>query len=431
MSEYAYRATILIPVYNAEKYIGKCIESLTEQTVGFENIEILFVNDGSTDSSEEICRSFSERYENVSLLSKQNGGCASARNYGLPKAQGKYIFYLDADDCLKNDTVEAVTDFFDSVYDEVDLVTYRIIQYYNSEPIIVHYRYRTLTESGVYDLWDTDNRFITQTNVNICVKNRGENNRLFDTTENFRHEDEKYCCDILREKMKIGFCARGEYIYNRDNPDGIVSSQFSPETTFDTSMSFYEELFDSFGDVVPAYFQGIVFNDFRWKYKDGRFLPTHLDGEEWLRADRRIDRLLSRIEEDTIVLHPSVPQYYRFYWLMRRPNSHPIVLSDKKLSIISSGKLLYETDSIKAETDADGKTRLMSPVFFYLNKSQIKILCGGREVDFTLSRDRKNTDPLDFMPCFSIPGGEETVLKVIINTKEYSVKYELRQYRTN
>ena len=423
MSEYAYRATILIPVYNAEKYIGKCIESLSEQTVGSENIEILLVNDGSTDSSEEICRGFSEKYENVSLFLKENGGCSSARNYGLTKAKGKYIFFLDADDCLKNDTVEAVTDFFDSVYDEVDLVTYRIIQYYNSEPIVVHYRYRTLTESGVYDLWNPDNRFITQTNMNICMKNMGENNLLFDTTENFRHEDEKYCCNILREKMKIGFCARGEYVYNRDNPDGIVSSKMLPETTFNTSMDFYEELFDSFGDVVPTYFQGIVFNDFRWKHKDGRFLPIHFDDEAWARADKRIDRLLSRMEEDTIILHPSVPPYHLFYWLMRRPNSHPIVLcGDKKMSIASSGKLLYEAGSIKAETDADGKTRLMSPVFFFLNKNQIRIMCNGKDVDFTLSRDRKNADPLDFMPRFKLSDGEGNSLKVIINTKEYSCK---------
>ena len=195
-----YKATVIIPVYNVEKFVESCLVSLTGQTIGFDNIEVLLVNDGSTDNSEAICKGFADKYENVVLYSKENEGLSKTRNYALARANGKYIFFLDSDDRLRADTVKSVTDFFDTVYDEVDLVTYRIIQYFNGVPVITHNRYRTLLKTGVYDLLDPENRFITQTNVNICIKNRGEDNLLFDTTPNFRHEDEKYCCDILREK---------------------------------------------------------------------------------------------------------------------------------------------------------------------------------------------------------------------------------------
>lgn len=404
-----YKATVIVPVYNVERFLRGCLKSLTEQTIGFENIEVVLVNDGSTDNSEAVCREFADKYDNVFLYSKENEGLSKTRNYGLARSHGKYIFFLDSDDKLRADTVKSVTDFFDTVYDEVDLVTYRIIQYYGEKPVIVHYRYRTLTKTGVYDLTDPDNRFITQTNINICIKNRGEDNLLFDTTPNFRHEDEKYCCDILREKMKIGFCSDGEYIYNRDNVDSIVSTKFSPENIFDTSMTFYEKLFDSFGRFVPTYYQGIVFNDLRWKLKDGKLLPLHLSGEDWEKANIRIDRLLARIEEDTIVLHPSVSENRLFYWLMRRPNSHPtVVCTDKGISIVSDGRKLYETKKIKIAVK-DSKARLVSPVFFFLKKDNVRLFNGENEIPLDFKKDMRSDDPLDFMPSFEADEGSYTV----------------------
>lgn len=414
-----YKATVLVPVYNVEKFLRGCLQSLTEQTIGFENIEVVLVNDGSTDNSEAICREFADKYDNVFLYSKENEGLSKTRNYGLARSHGKYIFFLDSDDKLRADTVKSVTEFFDTVYDEVDLVTYRIIQYYSEKPVIVHYRYRTLTKTGVYDLTDPDNRFITQTNINICIKNRGEDNLLFDTTPNFRHEDEKYCCDILREKMKLGFCSDGEYIYNRDNVDSIVSTKFSPENIFDTSMTFYEKLFDSFGKFVPTYYQGIVFNDLRWKLKDGKLLPLHLSGEDWERANRRIDRLLARIEEDTVVLHPSVSENQLFYWLLRRPNSHPtVVCTDKGIRIVSDGRKLYETKKIKIAVK-DSRAMLVSPVFFFLKKEQVRLFSGEKEIPLDFEKNMRNDDLLDFMPSFESDEGSYTVK---INSIEYPCK---------
>ncbi len=404
-----YKATVIVPVYNVERFLRGCLKSLTEQTIGFENIEVVLVNDGSTDNSEAVCREFADKYDNVFLYSKENEGLSKTRNYGLARSHGKYIFFLDSDDKLRADTVKSVTDFFDTVYDEVDLVTYRIIHYYGEKPVIVHYRYRTLTKTGVYDLTDPDNRFITQTNINICIKNRGEDNLLFDTTPNFRHEDEKYCCDILREKMKIGFCSDGEYIYNRDNVDSIVSTKFSSENIFDTSMTFYEKLFDSFGRFVPTYYQGIVFNDLRWKLKDGKLLPLHLSGEDWEKANIRIDRLLARIEEDTIVLHPSVSENRLFYWLLRRPNSHPtVVCTDKGISIVSDGRKLYETKKIRIAVK-DSKARLVSPVFFLLKKENVRLFSGENEIPLDFKKDMRSDDPLDFMPSFEADEGSYTV----------------------
>ncbi len=383
MFDYPFRATVLIPVYNVEKYLDGCIESLREQTEPFENMEILLINDGSRDSSAEICRKYAEKYENVHFFSKENEGLSKTRNYGLKRAQGKYIFYLDSDDTFAPDTVKSVVDYFDTVYDEVDAVTYRITQYFKDAPPVYHFRYRTLTHTGVYDLDDPKNAFITQTNINICVKNKGEDNILFDDKPNFRHEDEKYCCDILRPKMKIGYCDKGEYRYNRSNADSIVSTVFSPYYIFETSMEFYEELFDSFGKRVPPYFQGIVFNDLRWKLKEDKLLPYHYSPEEFDRAQRRINELLRRIDEDTIILHPSVNEYHIHYWLSRKPNCRPTVLNlQDKVSVEANGRRIYSASSFSVMMRKifveNGTSRLLSfiksPVFTHLSSADYKII---------------------------------------------------------
>ena len=129
--------------------------------------------------------------------------------------QGQYITYLDSDDTLTDNTLKTVADFFDRHFDEIDLVTYKIVPYYGEQKFALHYRYKLLKKTGVYDLEDPEYCYITQTTMNICVKNLGEGkNVLFDTSLAF-HEDQKYCFDVLRDKLKIGFCSRPEYLYLR------------------------------------------------------------------------------------------------------------------------------------------------------------------------------------------------------------------------
>ncbi len=96
--------TVMIPAYNAQKYIGRCIESLIEQT--YKDIEILIVNDGSKDSTKSICEEFSQKDARVRLVNQENGGEGAARNTGLRDARGKYLTFVDADDYVKEDFIE-------------------------------------------------------------------------------------------------------------------------------------------------------------------------------------------------------------------------------------------------------------------------------------------------------------------------------------
>lgn len=101
-----YKISVIIPVYNAEKYIDKCIQSVLDQTI--KGIEIILINDGSTDESEKKCEVWFNLYKNITLINKKNEGQGEARNIGLDIAKGKYIFFLDADDYLPNNSLETL-----------------------------------------------------------------------------------------------------------------------------------------------------------------------------------------------------------------------------------------------------------------------------------------------------------------------------------
>jgi glycosyltransferase involved in cell wall biosynthesis len=93
--------SVIIPAYNAEATIRRCMDSLVSQLP--DDSEVLLINDGSTDGTEEICRNYSERYPAVKLISKPNGGVSSARNIALDAAMGEYILFVDSDDAVRSD----------------------------------------------------------------------------------------------------------------------------------------------------------------------------------------------------------------------------------------------------------------------------------------------------------------------------------------
>lgn len=100
--------SIIIPIYNVEKYIDECIKSVINQT--YRNLEIILINDGSTDSSYDICKKYSETDYRIILLNKENRGSASAKNSGLKIAKGDYITFVDSDDFIQDDMIEYMVD---------------------------------------------------------------------------------------------------------------------------------------------------------------------------------------------------------------------------------------------------------------------------------------------------------------------------------
>ena len=100
--------SIVIPVYNVENYLQDCVNSVLSQT--YPDLQILLVDDGSTDSSGDICDAFAEKDKRIHVIHKKNGGLSDARNVGTAAAKGEFLFYLDSDDYLEENAIQALLD---------------------------------------------------------------------------------------------------------------------------------------------------------------------------------------------------------------------------------------------------------------------------------------------------------------------------------
>lgn len=162
--------SIIIPVYNSEKYLRQCIDSCLKQT--YENIEIILIDDGSIDSSLRICQEYANKDNRVKVMHQNNSGVSSARNKGLQKASGEYVFFLDSDDEICQNSIEFLVsdikkykaDIVSAVYSTVDYLGNehcryndgQIKIYTGQEPLIQSLKYDRQTNSAWAKLFSKD-----------------------------------------------------------------------------------------------------------------------------------------------------------------------------------------------------------------------------------------------------------------------------------
>ncbi len=125
--------SVIVPVYNVEKYITKCVDSILNQT--YNNIEILLIDDGSLDNSPKICDEFAKKDRRIKVFHTKNGGVSKARNIGLANAQGEYILFVDSDDWLELNMIEIMYRELISHGVDISICNY-FINY--KEKIIIH-----------------------------------------------------------------------------------------------------------------------------------------------------------------------------------------------------------------------------------------------------------------------------------------------------
>lgn len=145
--------SIIIPVYNVEKYIRKCVQSLLSQDANPQYYEIIFIIDGSTDQSESIIRQNIENISyltNIKILTKENGGLSSARNLGIQHAKGKYIWFVDSDDWIEPDSISYLLSIINK-YDNIEVIAQtHYFQEHNKTRHIIRYNKEGLIKGAIF-----------------------------------------------------------------------------------------------------------------------------------------------------------------------------------------------------------------------------------------------------------------------------------------
>ena len=129
------KISIIVPIYNCEKYLAKCLDSIIRQD--YSNLEVILINDGSSDNSKSICEEFCKKDKRFILINKKNEGVSEARNTGLDIASGEYIIFIDADDWIEPNMCKVLLDSLNS--NEADMVFCNHIYEFMNKSIKVNF----------------------------------------------------------------------------------------------------------------------------------------------------------------------------------------------------------------------------------------------------------------------------------------------------
>lgn len=178
------KVSIIVPVYNVDKYISECVDSIINQT--YKNIEIILVDDGSTDNSGKTCDNYSQNDKRIKVIHQKNAGAANAKNTGLDNVTGDYIAFIDSDDVVEADWIETMLNL--AISNNADISECAFDKYYKN-----HYE-------SVVDFDSSSGRFTTEEYMKQYLSRWTSSifcNKLFrkELTENIRFRKERRCID--------------------------------------------------------------------------------------------------------------------------------------------------------------------------------------------------------------------------------------------
>lgn len=312
-----YEYTVVSAVYNVEKYLDEYFDSLVSQTLDFKkHIQLILVDDGSTDSSAAIIKKWQEKYpDNIHYYYKENGGQASARNLGLQHVKTEWVTFIDPDDFVSADYFQNV-DLFISKNTDLSLVSCNFIFYFedtysfkDSHPL----RYRFVKDNTKFLISDLQHHI--QLSVNSAffkILEIKENNILFDEKLKPNFEDAKFVgdyCILANQKSTVGFVKDSQYFYRkRSDGTSTLDGAWKKKGLYSEVLSrgcldLLIQAADKLG-YVPKYLQRTVLYHLIWYFKyivNNNSAVAMLDNDEKENFLSLLNKIFTYIDNKTIL----------------------------------------------------------------------------------------------------------------------------------
>lgn len=215
--------SVIVPVYNVENYLDRCIKSLVSQT--YTDIEIILIDDGSTDTSGTICDKWGSKYKNIKVIHQKNAGVSKSRNVGIQNAKGDYIGFIDADDYIESDMFESL---INSLKDDASIAVsgYNRISENETETHISNSKlvvnrneaiHRCLADDG-WGLYIWNKLFARKLIIN-------DNNRILFPEDLIIGEDAVWLISVLLNCQKVSYCRGLKYNYVQRSGSAVSQSK--------------------------------------------------------------------------------------------------------------------------------------------------------------------------------------------------------------
>ncbi len=364
--------SVIIPVYNVEDYLEETLLSVINQSLGIKKIQILLVNDGSTDGSEELCLKYKNMYpENIIYLSKENGGVSSARNLGMQQAEGKYITFLDSDDVWEKDAFKELINYFEKHYDEIDVLSARA-RFFEAKTNFHPLDYKFKAGTRIADLTSAEELFSVQTIVgaNLIKRSATEGLRF---NENLKYgEDSLFINKIILKKRRYGLCSNAVFRYRRriSNNSAVNNQINDPDYYIKTIKEYHLELFryskELYGEIIP-YVQSVAAYDIMWRLANP--VPYEiLNGEQLADYQALMKEVISQIDDVILFSNPAHKAIFK------RSEAYSYKYGGdflKMLSLDEEGQLMF--GDIVIINTARNKSNLCKTVSARIEKNSLRL----------------------------------------------------------
>lgn len=219
------KLSVIVPMFNVERYIGRCLDSILEQNISCDDYEIIVVNDGCIDHSVKIVKEYQSKYKNIILINKVNGGLSSARNMGLLNCKGKYIWMVDSDDSIKKNCLKDLLEY--AFINDLDFISFPMNDIFNNEKKIL-----SNNKNKPNDIIVTNLEYIQRYKVEysaccFLVKNEIISHNGLRFIEGILHEDIDFVVRLLEFCQRVSSFQKmgGLYNYYVGRPESITTTK--------------------------------------------------------------------------------------------------------------------------------------------------------------------------------------------------------------
>lgn len=335
-------------VYNVEDFLEESISSLVNQTIGFENVQVILVDDGTPDNSGAICDELQKKYpNNIVVVHKENGGVSSARNEGLKHIKGKYVNCMDPDDILTENTLELVYNFFEENYNACDVVGIPIMMFGDTKgPHYLNDKFARGTR--VINLQKEVNYF--QLSVSSAfIKNEVAQTIHFDESLTVA-EDAQQMIRVLINKPFLGVVRDCHYGYRKHAGSALAKGLkicWYNDFIYSFILPSIEYAEEKYG-YLPRFVQNALMSNLQWRLTETE-LPVVISDDELKKYKEGLMLCLNKFDDDII---------------MKQKHCSP----DVRIDLISKKYkrddfISYEKNDILAGFDSITHSRLSSSSF--------------------------------------------------------------------
>ena len=330
----------IITTFNSEKWIGECLDSLIKQDIGFkDNIEVIIVDNNSSDMTREICQKYIEKYpKNIKYIQNdENSGPGIGRNIALKHASGHYINFIDSDDTVSANAFSKVFDFFKK-HDNIDLVSIPI--YFFESRTGPHYLNTKFEKTQVVNLIERPDCYQLSAPSSFIKK---EALKDIEFPNIITSEDVVFVNEILLNNPNIGLCCEAKYNYRKriENNSIINKSKLSKAYYIPRVEQYFKYLIDlsieKYGEVLK-FIQNVVMYDVSWMLKVNNITEI-LNKKEVMKFKNSLIDVIKCIDDDIIY-------NYEFLQDKHKINLFLLKYGELKPEILSK----FTTDSIQIDT---------------------------------------------------------------------------------